>query len=284
MDIRTEQGVYCVKSGEWKAYVVPEVGMNMVSVMFRDEEYLRVPESVEFLKSGNTCKYGTPLQLPPNRTASGRFSFEGKEYEMPITEKARNNNLHGDMHKTPFTVIESTENSITGSLDNTGVFPFKFNANVNITADGKGITETIVITNTGDCNMPLLFGTHNVFAENGSFTAPIDKCREVNENAIPTGKLLELTEEQKSFVNGTYKGGTMVDTFFTGCGQTATMGNIKLTVSDNLDSWIIWNGSSDQGFVAIEPQQGAPNGLNSGEGLIVLKPGEKETYTLRFHK
>lgn len=284
MDIRTQQGVCGISCGDWQAFVVPEVGMNMISVMFRGKEHLRVPESVEFLKSGNTCKFGTPLQLPPNRTRNGEFSFEGKDYTLPITEAARNNNLHGDMHKSPFTVTEKTENSISAVFDNHGVFPFAFRAEVNITADPKGITETITITNTGDGSMPLVFGTHNVFKENGSFTVPIDKCREVDEQAIPTGKLLELTEEQQSFVNGTYKGGTKVDTFFTGLGQTATIGDLKLTVSDNFNSWIVWNGNSDQGFVAIEPQQGAPNALNSGDGLMILKPGEKESYTLRFHK
>ena len=40
---------------------------------------------------------------------------------------------------------------------------------------------------------------------------------------------------------------------------------------------------TNKGVIRIEPQCGAVNCLNSGMGLLRLKPGQKETFRLWFH-
>ena len=66
--------------------------------------------------------------------------------------------------------------------------------------------------------------------------------------------------------------------FFLFCLFLLGRGSFFYRVSENFDQWILWNGSGKQGFISIEPQQGAVNALNSGEGLLTLLPEETECY------
>lgn len=286
MSIFGEKSIKRISAGDWQAWILPELGMNVIAISYKGEQILFTPESIEQILAGRYCQYGVPLTLPPNRTAGACFCFEGAKYSMELNEPARNNNLHGGMaiQTKAFTVLSHSENEISAQFDNDCLaFPFPYKATVNVKATEEGVFENITICNSGEKNMPLTFGVHTVFVEK-AFSVPVDKLRETSENLIPTGKLLTLSEEHASYTNGTYKGGTRIDTFFTAKGKTAVVGDTKFTVSDNFDSWIIWNGDSKSKFIAIEPQQGAPNALNSGDGLIVLKPGQSETYTLSFTK
>jgi len=55
----------------------------------------------------NPFLYGTPLIFPPNRIAGGRFSFEGRVYELPVNEPATGCFPHGVLHETPFRCLTS---------------------------------------------------------------------------------------------------------------------------------------------------------------------------------
>jgi len=287
VSILDENGVRKIFCGDWSAWVTPEVGMNLICIRYKGEDLLRTPPSLEFFKDGNQGIYGNPITLPPNRTAGGRFEFEGTEYDIGINEIARGNNLHGGqgIQTREFTVVSTSETEICAEYENHGApYPFDFKATVCVNVSEQGVGETVCITNIGDKNMPLTFGLHTVFAEKDSFSVPIAECRAVNENLIPTGRLLPLNEEQQSLKDGSYKGGTSLDTFFTAEGHTALIGDTRFSVSDNFDSWIIWNGDTKSHFIAIEPQQGAPNALNSKDGLISLAPGASETFTISISK
>ncbi|MCR6651949.1 MAG: hypothetical protein NVV73_10855 [Cellvibrionaceae bacterium] len=41
---------------------------------------------------------GIPIFPVVNRLRDGRYSFEGKEYQLPVNETSRNNALHGLLH------------------------------------------------------------------------------------------------------------------------------------------------------------------------------------------
>ncbi len=262
--------------------MVPDIGMNLISIRYDGKEILNQPKDADALRK-SPCRYGNPLQLPANRTEAGVFTFEGKTYDLGINEPARNDYLLGIIRYSAFSDIQSGEDWVSGRLVNEGqYYPFPFVMEVRAEVDEEGCSERIELRNTGDSPMPIALGLHTVFILRDYFKVPLAKTREVNDCAIPTGRLLELNEEQKSFTDGTYKGGTLVDTFFTAAGTSAVVDGVRFTVSETFDSWIVWNADSKQGFIALEPQQGAPNCLNSGDGLIILQPGESEVFTTRF--
>lgn len=263
----------------WEAAICPEYGMNTISLTHHGEQILRTPVSLAQLEE-DACIYGTPILLPPNRTDGGHFTFEGREYTLPINDLAGGNHLHGFLNRTAFIVDELTESSVKAHYENDGaLFPFCFRMDVKLWLDQLGYHQQFAVTNTGDKNMPLTFGLHTNFAEKERFFVPLGQRHEKTERHIPTGTLLPLDEREKAICTGCAPDGEAISGFYTSAGHTAGIGRFYYHVSPNFDQWILWNGGGKAGFVAIEPQRGAVNALNSGDGLKTLAPGQTEVFS-----
>lgn len=271
---------YNLKSKGWECCVLPEVGANVISLRHEGNEILRSPEGESALRA-DPVLFGVPFLLPPNRTAGGKFSFEGKEYALEITEPRRNNHLHGFMHSAAFQMMEWTENSLHTRLVNEGeLFPFALQVDMLDRLDDDGWHRTVTVTNTGKTAMPLALAFHTTFNEPESFAVPLGLCWEVDGNYIPTGVKLQLTAEQNDFVRGISPKGRAVSGFYEMAGNTARIGNYLLRV-EGFDQWILYNGGGDKGFLCVEPQLGPVNALNSG-GYKRLEPGEKYAVTVEI--
>lgn len=264
--------------GKWQAEITPWMGMNTVSLTCGDRPVLRTPASREALQA-DSCVYGTPILLPPNRTEGGIFTFDGKAWQLPVNEPVFNNHLHGFVHCQAFHLTEATETKVSGTYENRGeTFPYPYRMEVVCRLREEGYLQEFLITNTGNTDMPLAFGLHTVFAAPERIQVPIGKRWLVNDCYIPTGELEDLSPEAQSYRDGASPEGTLVRGFYTSCGQEARVGDFCYRVSDHFNQWVLWNGDGSQGFCAVEPMCGAVNALNSGEGLLRLHPGE----TVRF--
>lgn len=264
---------------DWAAQICPEYGMNTVSLTYHGEQILRAPASLEQLEE-DSCIYGTPILLPPNRTDGGRFTFEGAHYELPVNDVAGGNHLHGFLNRTAFVLDEVGDSFVSAHYENRGeLFPFCFRMDVKLWLDETGYHQQFSVTNTGSKNMPLTFGLHTNFAEKPFFSVPLGQRWEKTERHIPTGKLHLLDEKEKAICTGTQPDGSAISGFYTSAGNTAQIGKLYYHVSPNFDQWILWNGGGKAGFVAIEPQCGAVNALNSGVGLKTLATGQTVTFS-----
>jgi len=271
---------YKLKNAAWECRIVPEIGANVIALCHQGVSILREPENEETLRA-HPVLFGVPFLLPPNRTAGGTFSFEGKEYALEITEPKLNNHLHGFMHSAAFRVVEQTENSLHTRLVNEGeLFPFMLQVDVVDRLDDDGWRRTVTVTNTGKSAMPLVLEFHTTFNEPESFAVPLGLRWEVDGNYIPTGVKMQLTAEQKDFVRGISPKGRAVSGFYEMAGNTARIGDYLMHVG-GFDQWILFNGGGDKGFLCIEPQLGPVNALNSG-GYQRLEPGEAYTVTLEI--
>ena len=69
-------------AGSWRAAVAPDVGGNIVGLRFDGRDVLAPA------RADNADPYlvGSPMLLPANRTAGGRFCFEGRVWQLPINE------------------------------------------------------------------------------------------------------------------------------------------------------------------------------------------------------
>ena len=267
-----------LKFQEWTAEIAAEYGMNTVRLVWNGEEIIRSPESEEPLRQSQRA-YGMPLLLPPNRTADGSFVFGGKEYQLPVNDRMKQNHIHGFISQASFTITEQTENHVIGTYQNKGeLYPFPFCIEVCYWLDEEGYHQKFQICNTGTENMPLTFGLHTNFVEKDFFAIPIARKHEVDERYIPTGKKLPLSEREVQYRQGTGMGQDSVNDFFTSCGHVARMGHMEYVVSENFDQWVLYNGGGDKGFISMEPQCGAVNCLNSREGLLCLEPGKTEVF------
>lgn len=265
-----------LRRGDWIAEVCPEWGMNTISLSYKGIEILRRPASMDELRN-SPYVFGTPILLPPNRTADGVFFFCGKRYELPVNETVSNCHLHGSVHSAQFEVTDRTESTITATLHNRDIFfPFPFIIEAEYRLTEYGYEQVFVIKNSGNTPMPLTFGLHTTLKCNASFSVPIGEKYERDKRNLPTGRLVGLSSEEQCYVYGA-QNKTSVSGYFTSAGNTAIVDGFRYNVS-GFDHWTLWNGGGERGFIAIEPQCGAVNCLNNGMGLRSLGVGESSLF------
>lgn len=274
-----------LKSGNWEAGVCARLGGNTIYLRYCGKNIFR-PLTDETQLAADPYLQGSPILLPANRIYEGKFSFEGVDYVLPITEPRTNSHLHGTVHRQPFEVLEASETSVTLRFVNTGlVYPFCFEMTVNYSVDEEGFSQKYEIKNIDKKNMPYSFCLHSTFVEPEKFSLPIMKRQEHDEIDIPTGRYLDLNEQEKRYVTGSPSKGLEIVGYYEADGHTSEIDDILYTVSDNFDYWIMYNGRGLSGFLCIEPQAGKVNGLNISDGYKVLAPNETVTYTTRYtHK
>lgn len=268
-----------LKAEGWIAHILPEYGMNTIYLSLDGEEIIRSPESEEPLRRASRV-YGIPLLLPPNRTENGEFTFEGIKYNMPINDAVKRNHIHGFISQACFEVLKVTQTSVTARYVNRGeIYPFPFSIEVCYSLTNGGYHQVFRICNTGPKNMPITFGLHTNFVEKGTFSIPISKSYEVNEYKIPTGRLIELSERELEYKNGTAPRNDTIDRYYKSDGKTARIGNVEYIVSDNFNCWVLYSGDGKKGFLSMEPQCGAVNCLNTKDGLLCLGVGEEVEFS-----
>ena len=269
-----------LKSGQWTAKICPSFGMNVCALAHSGKEILRSPENLETLKS-SPYLYGIPLLFPANRTKMGEFEFDGKIYHLPVNEPERNNHIHGLMFDAPFTVERKTDSSIYAVYDNTFErYPFPFRMEIADTLSEKGFQRTVSILNTGNETFPYTLAFHTTFNAPKCMRVFVKKRFLCDANYIPTGEFAELNKLEKQYATGINPNGHALSGFYVSGGNEARLDEVVFRVSDLFDEWVVFNAGGDKGFVCIEPQAGQVNGLNTKDGLRIIKAGETHAFTL----
>lgn len=273
-----------LEAGLWKAKVLPSCGANLAELFYDNRMILRPPADLAQLRQ-SPYLYGNPFLLPPNRTRDGRFTFEGRVYELPINEEANHNHIHGQMHDAEFSVEDSTQRELWCRYENKGErYPFPFTVVFHYELSENGLLLEIRVRNDGEGRMPLLIGFHTTFAEPETFAVPVGKRWERDERFLPTGELIELGEREKRIRNGRYGSGEPLSGYYTAKGHRARVGEFFMETSEKFGQWVLFNGGGKDGYLCVEPQSGPVNGLNMPGMYQALEKGEMEEYWIRFHR
>jgi aldose 1-epimerase len=178
------------------AEIAPALGCNCFAFAARQP----VLEPVAFAEfRQRPTSYGIPILFPfPNRIRDGRFTFQGKTYEI-------NPPRHGFVRDKAWRVVAQGASAeagawLTASFDARdhaaqilAQFPFPFRLEVTYRLqDGRLEMETVA-QNTGDADMPAGFGIHPYFRrpERGTLTVPAGQRWELADS-LPTGRLLAV--------------------------------------------------------------------------------------------
>ena len=270
-----------LSAGDWEMEACPKLGANVTALRYKGRDVLR-PLSDDSMIESNPYIQGAPILLPANRTYLGKFSFEGKDYTLPLNEPRTNSHLHGLVHRQSFDVVSVGDRSVVLKFVNRGeAYPFDFELVAEYSIDEDGCYQSYTIKNIGEGNMPYTFCLHTTFVEPQVFTFPIKSCQEAVKD-IPTGRYIPLTEQEMRYVTGSQSKGLSVCGYYLAGGHTVTADDIAYTVSENFDHWITYNAKGERGYICLEPQAGKVNGLNMDDGHIVLAPGESHVYTMKF--
>ncbi|MBP3382143.1 MAG: aldose 1-epimerase [Clostridia bacterium] len=271
---------YTIRFNDWQADVCPRLGANVTALKKAGRDVLR-PLTDEKQLDIDPYLQGAPLLFPANRTRDGRFTWQGKNYQIPINEEISGGNLHGFLHFQVFPVDSITENAITMSHAHTadGYFPFSFLFTVTYRLDVNGFTAAYTVKNTDKTAFPFTFATHTTFVEPDRFRAPVESRQERDERLLPTGRYVPLNTQEQLYASGAVSKGNPIVGYYKASGHTAYVGDFTYTVSENFDHFILYNGKGVSGFLCVEPQSGAVDGLNIADGHNVIDSGETMVFT-----
>ena len=293
-----------IRCGDYSAVINLDRGANCIS--FRNERLgviaLREPD-YEKGELDNPYLYGMPILFPVNRISGGCFEFEGRTYRFPVNEEKTGCHLHGELHKTPFSLKEENENRIVCSYRSAEYlsFPHDFEIVMEYSLSDAGLTHTTKITNHSDTNMPCMIGFHTTF--NSAFAGGRDVCAMVEiekefernmENYLPTGNMPEFDSVSLALKSGRFSpfekpisrhfraGGTLMS-------LTDKERNLALIYenSKNFAFRLIYNGGADE-YICLEPQNCAANAPNAPFGREIggfefIKPKETKIFTSKIY-
>jgi len=279
--------------------VVPSFGANVneISLPFKGRSYSIIDgvTSAEELTSDKAFK--SSVLLPwPNRLEDGRYEFEGKSYQLAINETDRNTALHGFIYKKKFNVeeiaVKETSASIKLSYDYHGDepgYPFHFKVEIVYSiSDEDGFAVKVDIVNTDKGSIPVGFGWHPYIklpsmVNELQLQFPRRLVYDVNFRLLPTGKTWDAPE----FTTMQKVGITALDT----CFKITENSEIAVTLlRDEAAGFTLkfWQETGVGGFnylqaytpvsrqtIALEPMTCGVNAFNNGDGLLVMKPGER---------
>ena len=277
--------------------VVTEVGATLRSFSVAGLELL---DTFGMDEMSDACR-GQVLLPFPNRIDGGLYEFEGEERQLPLTEPATNNAIHGLTRWLDWTPLRRTASSVTlgRRLYPQDGYPFLLDLHLEYALSDLGLTVTTTAVNTGNTALPFGAGYHPYFTvgtptiDAATLRLPARTTLETNERLIPTGrKGVEGTDFD--FREGPEIGTTQLDTCFTDLvpdadGFTRVYlthpdGNPRITVGMDPSHGFIQVFTGDilaerdrRRSIAIEPMTCAPNAFNSGDGLRILAPGESFT-------
>lgn len=237
---------------------------------------------------------GAVLVPWPNRIRGGRYSFDGTQYQLALTEPDTGNAIHGLGRWARWTPVRHETSSVTLGLDVVPQTGWPFEVRVEVTYSlqpDSGLSVTARAVNTGSRRAPFGAGFHPYLSLRGqalgdvTLTVPAAQYLVTDEKQVPVGvrdvagssydlrrgrrlRDLRLDEGYAALERGadgravaevsTRRGGARV-------WADAAFGYLQVFTADLL--------ARSTAAIAIEPMSCPADAFNSGTGLVVLDPG-----------
>jgi aldose 1-epimerase len=239
------------------------------------------------------------LLMPwPNRIADGRYTFDGEEKQLPLTEPARLNASHGLVRWEPWSLLEQADSTATvgfrlmPSPGWDGILDLR----VRYALDDAGLTVTPSATNVGAARVPFGFGVHPYLTvgeesvDELTLSLPADRYLTVDERLLPTGTQ-PVDGTNFDFRQASSIGAGVLDTAYTGLAADAD-GRWRISLGRGDRHTTLWADAAAYGYaqvftgdslpagrarhtgVAVEPMTCPAGAFATGEALIVLEPGD----------
>ncbi|GAA4903181.1 aldose 1-epimerase family protein [Tessaracoccus lubricantis] len=272
---------FLIESGPYAA-VVTQVGATLRSLTRDGAEVLWTFAEDEAPRSS----MGRTLVPWPNRIRDGRYTFDGVEYQLPISEVPRNNAIHGLASDHAWRLVSHDPDEVVLS---TVIHPQAgwravLEVEVSHALDDGGLTVTVTARNAGQTAAPYGYGVHPYLAVDAAsavLTAPFPKELSVDDRLLPVS-VVDVTAEH-DFREARAIGDTGFDSAF-----RVEEGPWELTVTDGGRTVAVWADATlpwcqifippTRDAIAVEPMTCAADAFNEGpthDSLIVLQPGDE---------
>lgn len=144
-----------VGGGDIVVEILPEVGGRMHRLQAFGVDLLRTPPDPA-VHAREPFTWGAYPMVPwCNRIPGGRFTFDGRDYELPVNF-ADGSAIHGEAYAAPWTVTGD------GSLrfDGGGAYPWPYHASMHVSVADSTVTLDLTVSNDHDAAVPLGIGWH----------------------------------------------------------------------------------------------------------------------------
>ena len=283
---------WTIRHGDRVAVIV-EVGGGLRTFADRGEDIVAGFPDEMMAPSGR----GQILVPWPNRLRDGRYTFDGEERVLPITEPATGNASHGLTRWSPWTLRERHEDRVIVSHT---IHPRPgWDATVEVVTawslDETGLVCQVRATNVGTTRAPFGYGAHPYLAlgatslDRARLTVPAADVVLVDERKLPAD-----VDDVEGTPFNLREGVALADVDLDHALTALTRGEdgcwvveldlddrqVRLWGDQRLDWVQVFTGKMrDAGpgltpGVAIEPLSCPADAFNSGLGLVVLEPGD----------
>ena len=230
----------------------------------------------------------------PNRIRGGKYSFDGADYQLALTEPAARNAIHGLGRWARWTAVTHELDQVTLRLDVVpqNGYPFPVRAEVTYRVDAeRGLAVTITARNLGTRRAPFGAGSHPYLSARGHALAdvtlrlPAAQRLVTDEQGLPVG-VRPVDGGEHDFRRGKRLKSLRMDDGFTGLDPEPAQRYAELRTPDGTGARLWFDPAfgylqvftrdaltPGQAAVAVEPMTCAPDAFNSGAGLTVLEPG-----------
>jgi aldose 1-epimerase len=242
--------------------------------------------------------HGAPLIPWPNRLGDGRYSFDGVDYQVALSEPANRNAIHGFLRWRPWQAMtrEPTRVVVGTRLYPLTGYPFTLEVRIEYALGEDGLSVRTTATNLSDSACPYGAGQHPYLSPGDGL---IDACtlEFAAGTRLVTDPDRQLPVGREAAGGGEYDysrprvvGEHQIDDPFTDlarddagravCRLTGPDGaTVELWADENYPFIELFTGDTlspprRRRGLAVEPMTCAPNAFQSGDGLIRLEPGQ----------
>lgn len=311
--------------GDYTALLVPSVGANLVRLAHTrlGAEILRTPaaDEVETFRSRPQI-FGLPILFPPNRIEDGRYTFDGRTYQYPITIEKEHNYHHGILKGQPFAVSKAVETDDEVLIEcryysnaaNDAIFrdfPHEFKCKITYRLSAGGLKQEVMLANRSRTPMPVGVGFHTPmripFADGTDadyvMRVAVGEQVELSGRNLPTGRKLPLSEQFAKLRDGGLRvtGCEAIEAGFTlreievdgKPFRGALVENLRTgvctfyEVDEQTTYWTLWNNGGQVPYCCPEPQSWTTNAPNAADpaaaGFQSVAPGDKWRMKFRLY-
>jgi aldose 1-epimerase len=277
--------------GDQRATVV-EVGGGLRSYSLRGRQLIDGYGEHEMCRSGR----GQVLAPWPNRLEDGRYDFEGRSHQLPLSEPATRTAIHGLVRWSSWDPVELEPDraALEHQLRPQPGYPFTLRTRVEYTLGEAGLTVRMTATNDGGEPCPFGCGFHPYLTvgtkvvDTAFLQVPARTVMSSDERGLPA-RVGSVDGTAYDFNQPRPIGQTVLDNAFTDLERDDDgLARVRLRDPEGSSQLTVW---VDDGFryvmvfsgdplpdvarrsVAIEPMTCAPNAFRTGDGVVRLEPG-----------
>ena len=288
-----------LQAGALRLRVCPHIG-GAVADFTRDDAPVFRPLAPDVLEQRNARLLACfPLLPYSNRIAEGRFTWEGRAYQLDRNFPHHPHTLHGVGWQQPWDVVEQAEDRLRLALEydpkETGLYtwPFRLHAEMDYALDPDGLRITLSVRNTDTTSWPAGLGVHPYYPPRTPDVRIGFHARQIwtrTPESLPVRP--EPIPPEWCFDPPRAPDGPMLDNCYVGWDGRARLdfpshGHAVTVEADELFDHLLVYTPDELPDLALEPVSHLPDAINRmtevpDGGLRVLRPGDTLSGTVRF--